>query len=145
MSGIAEAVSLLVRSSIKADPVYTARLKTIQNITVHEHTHVTALQGDKFLTGITIQDDMGSEQLLILDGVFVEIGWLPNTDILDGFVEVNEKKEIVVDVNCRTSRPGVFAAGDITNEKSKQIIIASGDGAKAALEAYEYLMSEWKE
>ena len=51
-------------------------------------------------------------------------------------MEVNEKKEVVVDVNCRTSRPGVFAAGDITNEKSKQIIIAAGDGAKAALEAY---------
>lgn len=144
MSGIAESVSLLVRSSIKADPVYTARLKTIQNITVHEHTHVTALQGDKFLTGISIRDEKGSEQQLSLDGVFVEIGWLPNTDILDGFVEVNEKKEVVIDVNCRTSRPGVFAAGDITNEKSKQIIIAAGGGAKAALEAYEYLMAEAK-
>jgi alkyl hydroperoxide reductase subunit F len=145
MSGIAESVSLLVRSSIKADPVYVGKLKTIQNITVHEHTHVTALQGDKFLTGITIRDDTGSEQQLALDGVFVEIGWLPNTEILDGFVEVNAKKEVVIDVNCRTSRPGVFAAGDITNEKSKQIIIAAGDGAKAALEAYEHLMAEAKE
>jgi alkyl hydroperoxide reductase subunit F len=145
MSGIAESVSLLVRSTIKADPVYTARLKTIQNITVHEHTHVTALQGDKFLTGILIQDENGSEQQLGLDGVFVEIGWLPNTEILDSFVDVNGRKEVIVDVNCRTSRPGVFAAGDITNEKSKQIIIAAGDGAKAALEAFEFLMKETTE
>lgn len=145
MSSIAESVHLLVRSRIKADPVYTARLKTINTITVHEHTRVTALQGDRFLTGISIRDDTGSEQQLALDGVFVEIGWLPNTEILNGFVEVNEKKEVVVDVNCRTSRPGVFAAGDITNEKSKQIIIATGDGAKAALEAFEYLMAEGKE
>ena len=64
MSGIAESVSLLVRSSIKADPVYIGKLKAIKNITVHEHTHVTALQGDKFLTGITIRDDTGSEQQL---------------------------------------------------------------------------------
>jgi alkyl hydroperoxide reductase subunit F len=145
MSGIAESVSLLVRSSIKADPVYIGKLKAIKNITVHEHTHVTTLQGDRFLTGISIQDEKGSEQKMDLDGVFVEIGWLPNTEILDGFVELNDQKEIVVDVNCRTSRPGVFAAGDITNEKSKQIIIAAGDGAKAALEAYEYLMMKGKE
>jgi alkyl hydroperoxide reductase subunit F len=145
MSGIAESVNLLVRSSIKADPVYIGKLKAIKNITVHEHTHVTALQGDKFLTGITIRDEKGSEQKMDLDGVFVEIGWLPNTEILDGFVELNDQKAIVVDVNCRTSRPGVFAAGDITNEKSKQIIIAAGDGAKAALEAYEYLMMKGKE
>jgi alkyl hydroperoxide reductase subunit F len=144
MSGIAESVSLIVRSSIKADPVYTERLKEIKNITVLEHTHVTALQGDKFLTGITVQNDSGAEQQLSLDGVFVEIGWLPNAEILDGFVEINDRNEVVVDINCRTSRPGVFAAGDITNAKSKQIIIAAGDGAKAALEAYEYVMTEWK-
>ncbi|HSQ93421.1 MAG TPA: FAD-dependent oxidoreductase, partial [Methanoregula sp.] len=114
------------------------------NITVLEHTHVTAIQGDKFLTGITVQNDSGAEQQLSLDGVFVEIGWLPNAEILDGFVEINDRNEVVVDINCRTSRPGVFAAGDITNAKSKQIIIAAGDGAKAALEAYEYVMTEWK-
>lgn len=145
MSSIAASVSLLVRSSIKADAVYVEKLNAIQNITVHEHTRVTALQGEQFLTGVTIRDEKGSEQQLSLDGIFVEIGWLPNTDILDGFVALNEQKEIIVDINCHTSRTGVFAAGDITNEKSKQIIIAAGDGAKAALEAFEYLMKERKE
>ena len=142
MSGIASSVSLIVRSSIRADPVYTKRLETIGNITVHQHTHVAALHGDQFLTGVTITDDKGLEQQISLDGIFVEIGWLPNTEALGTFVEINDRREIVVDVNCRTSRPGVFAAGDITNEKSKQIIIAAGDGAKAALEAYEYLMKQ---
>ena len=145
MSSIAASVSLLVRSSIRADAVYVEKLNAIKNITVHEHTKVTALQGEQFLTGITIRDEKGSEQQLSLDGVFVEIGWLPNTDILDGFVALNDQKEIIVDINCHTSRAGVFAAGDITNEKSKQIIIAAGDGAKAALETFEYLMTKGKE
>ena len=82
---------------------------------------------------------------LALDGVFIEIGWLPNTDMVAELVELNGKKEIVVDINGKTSVPGVFAAGDVTSVKSKQIIIAAGDGAKAALEAFDYLMTEWKE
>ena len=82
---------------------------------------------------------------LDVDGVFIEIGWLPNTDMVNGLLELNEKKEIIVDINGRTSEPGIFAAGDVTGVKSKQIIIAAGDGAKAALEAFEYLMRTFKE
>ena len=87
---------------------------------------------------------MGRSRRSTLDGVFIEIGWLPNTDFVADLVKLNEKKEIIVDIDGRTSTPGIFAAGDVTNVKSKQIIIASGDGAKAALEAFEYLMKEWK-
>ncbi|WP_052310726.1 Uxx-star family glutaredoxin-like (seleno)protein [Methanoregula formicica] len=142
MSRIALSVNLIVRSSIRADPIYLERLKTIGSIAVHEHTYVTALHGDPFLTGVTIRDANGVERQISLDGIFVEIGWIPNTDILDGFVNLNDRGEVIVDINGCTSQPGVFAAGDVTNEKSKQIIIASGDGAKAALEAYEYLMAQ---
>ena len=140
MSNIAASVSLIVRRTIRADPVYTKMFETKKNIDVHLNTEITALHGDKFLTGITIKDGNGQEQTMDVDGVFIEIGWLPNTDILDGFVKLNDKKEIVVDLNCHTTREGVFAAGDVTSVKSKQIIIASGDGAKAALEAHEYVM-----
>lgn len=140
MSNIAASVRLIVRRTIKADPVYTKMFETKKNIDVHLNTEITALHGDKFLSGITIKDGDGQEQTMDVDGVFIEIGWLPNTDILDGFVELNDKKEIVVDLNCHTTREGVFAAGDVTSVKSKQIIIASGDGAKAALEAHEYVM-----
>jgi alkyl hydroperoxide reductase subunit F len=71
--------------------------------------------------------------------LFAEIGWIPNTAFLEGFIELNKEKEIIIDINCHTSMPGIFAAGDVTAVKGKQIIIAAGEGAKAALEAYEYL------
>lgn len=142
MSDVATSVSLIVRSSIRADPVYTEKLASKKNITVHTGTQVSAFHGDKFLSDITIRDGKGTEQQIDLDAVFIDIGWMPNTDILEGFVDLNDHKEVIVDVNGCTSRPGIFAAGDITNAKSKQIIIAAGEGAKAALEAYEYLMKK---
>jgi len=140
MSGIATSVILIVRSSIRADEAYTRVLAEKPNITTHLKSRITALYGDKFLTGVTVQDAQGNEQRIDLDGVFVDIGWIPNTGFLGGFVQLNDRKEIIVDQNCHTSVPGVFAAGDITSVKSKQIIIASGEGAKAALEAHEYIM-----
>jgi alkyl hydroperoxide reductase subunit F len=140
MSDIAKSVSLIVRSTIRADPVYTEKLKEKNNITVYTGSHVSALQGEKFLSGITIKDEQGKEQTISLDGVFIEIGWLPNTDMVENLVQLNEKKEIIVDINGHTSIPGIYAAGDVTSVKSKQIVIASGDGAKAALEAFEYIL-----
>ena len=137
MSDIAKSVSLITRSTIRADPVYVQKLNSKKNITVHTNTQITALQGDKFLSGITIKDETGVSESFDVDGVFIEIGWLPNTDMVNGLLELNEKKEIIVDINGRTSEPGIFAAGDVTGVKSKQIIIAAGDGAKAALEAFE--------
>ena len=145
MSGIASSVELIVRNTIRADAVYVGKMKEMKNITVHAGSQITALRGEKFLTGITIRDEKGIEKAIDLDGVFIEIGWLPNTDMVADLLQLNERREIVVDINGRTSVPGIFAAGDVTNVKSKQIIIAAGDGAKAALEAYEYLMGEWKE
>jgi alkyl hydroperoxide reductase subunit F len=144
MSDIAQSVTLIVRSTIRADPVYVEKLKERKNITVHTGTHVSELQGEKFLSGITIKDELGKEQRIGLDGVFIEIGWLPNTDMVEKLVELNEKKEIIVDINTHTSTPGIYAAGDVTSVKSKQIVIACGDGAKAALEAFEYVMMEYK-
>jgi NADH-dependent peroxiredoxin subunit F len=145
MSKIAGSTTLIVRSTIRADPVYVEKLKENPGITVHLNTRITALHGDKFLSAITIADEQGREQKIDLDGVFIEIGWLPNTDFVADLVKLNDKKEILVDLDGKTSMPGIFAAGDITNVKSKQIIIASGDGAKAALSAFEYLMTVGKE
>jgi alkyl hydroperoxide reductase subunit F len=140
MSRIATSVSLIVRSNIRADEAYTRTLAEKPNITVHLKSRITALYGDKFLTGIMVQDSQGKEQRIDLDGVFVDIGWIPNTGFLNGFVELNDRQEVITDQNCHTSVPGIFAAGDITSVKSKQIIIAAGEGAKAALEAHEYVM-----
>jgi len=142
MSDIAVSVTLIVRSAIKADETYVKALAGKPNITVYEHTRVTGLTGDQFLKAITITDKEGKDQKIDLDGVFVEIGWIPNTEYLEGFVQLNSLKEIVIDLDCHTSRSGIFAAGDVTSVKSKQIIIAAGQGAQAALEAYEYMMRQ---
>ena len=77
---------------------------------------------------------------LQVDGLFTDIGWVPNTGFLEGLVNLNYQKEIEIDINCRTNAPGVFAAGDVTAVIGKQIIIAAGEGAKAALSAFDYLM-----
>jgi alkyl hydroperoxide reductase subunit F len=77
---------------------------------------------------------------LPVQGVFIEIGLIPNSDLVQGVVELNEYGEIVVDCRSRTSVPGIFAAGDVTTVPEKQIIIAAGEGAKAALAAYAYLI-----
>ncbi|HUU76100.1 MAG TPA: FAD-dependent oxidoreductase [Methanoregulaceae archaeon] len=141
MSNIATEVHLIVRSTIRADESYMNPYKQKKNIITHLNTVVAAFHGNALLNGVTIKDrDTGEETTLSLDGVFAEIGWIPNTGFLEGLLEMNDQKEIVIDINCRTSVPGIFAAGDVTNIKTKQIITAAGEGAKAALEAHEYLM-----
>lgn len=142
MSKIASSVHLIVRSTIHADAVYIDLLETKKNIITHLNCEVAALSGSPMLEGATIRDrDTKKTQVLQLNGMFAEIGWVPNTSFIEELVELNEKKEIVIDINCHTSVSGIFAAGDVTNITGKQIIIAAGEGAKAALEAYSYLMT----
>jgi alkyl hydroperoxide reductase subunit F len=141
MSKIAKEVHLIVRSSIKADEIYERSYREKANIKTHTNYVVSALHGDGFLSGITIRErDTGEEQRIAVEGLFLAIGHEPNTGFLDGFLETNRQGEIIVDENCHTSEPGVFAAGDVTSVKGKQVIIAAGEGAKAALEAYDYVM-----
>jgi alkyl hydroperoxide reductase subunit F len=141
MSGIAREVHLVVRSTIKADETYVKAFEKMTNIVTHKNSVVSKLQGNSMLTGITLKDrTSGKETDLTVDGVFAEIGWIPNTAFLEGFVNMNPEKEIIIDINCHTSVPGIFAAGDVTDIRTKQIITAAGEGAKAALSAYDYLM-----
>jgi alkyl hydroperoxide reductase subunit F len=141
MSKIAKTVHLVVRSQIRCDAVYKDIYEKKENIISHLNVEVARLYGDRFITGLGLRHrDTGEEARIDVDGVFLEIGWLPNTEFLEGFVTLNPEKEVVVDENCRTSVPGLFAAGDVTSIKGKQIIIAGGEGAKAALEAFEYLV-----
>ncbi|MCQ8893561.1 MAG: FAD-dependent oxidoreductase [Methanolinea sp.] len=140
MSKIARQVHLIVRSTIKADPSYVKQYEERKNITTYLHHTVSGLQGNGMLTGITVRDEKSKKETTIpLDGVFAEIGWIPNTDFLDGLVPLNDQKEVIIDINCTTATPGLFAAGDVTSIRTKQIITAAGEGAKAALEAYAYL------
>jgi alkyl hydroperoxide reductase subunit F len=141
MSGIAREVHLVVRSTIKADESYIKVYEQKANIVTHTNSIVSKLQGNSMLSGIILKDrTSGKETELSVDGVFAEIGWIPNTAFLEGFVEMNHEKEVIIDIDCHTSVPGILAAGDITNIRTKQIITAAGEGAKAALSAYDYLI-----
>ncbi len=139
MKKFTNSVTLIVRRSLRCDEVYIERAKEA-GIRILPHHEVTALHGDAGLTGITIRDrETGEETGLDVDGLFLAIGLAPNTGFLKGLVAVNEQNEILIDENGHTNVPGAFAAGDATCVKAKQIIVAAGDGAKAALEAHEYL------
>ncbi|MDD1673803.1 MAG: FAD-dependent oxidoreductase [Methanomicrobiales archaeon] len=141
MSGIAQWVYLIVRRTVKADEAYRKKVENIKNITTFVNTEVTAYHGKPLLNAITIMDrETAKETKIDVDGLFLDIGLTPNTGFLGDLVRKNELGEIIIDLNCHTSVEGIFAAGDVTNINGKQIIIAAGEGAKAALEAYNYLM-----
>ncbi len=142
LTKIASSVALIVRSDLRCDEVYVARAEEL-GVRFYLRHEVTALHGEAALTGITIRDrNTGKETLLDVTGLFLAIGLVPNTGFIGDLVALNEQGEIVVDENNHTSVPGVFAAGDATCVRAKQIIVAAGEGAKAALEAHEYLLSE---
>jgi NADH-dependent peroxiredoxin subunit F len=126
---------------LKADKVLQDRLYSLPNVTVHKNVQVKAITGTERVNGIGyVERDTGVEQHLALDGVFVQIGLIPNTDWIGDNLERTRFGEIVVDGHGSTDMPGVFAAGDCTNVPYKQIIISMGSGANAALGAFDYLI-----
>ncbi len=143
MGKIATEVHLIVRSTIKADAVFESQLASLSNLTIHTGFEVARIGGDKFVRSITIRNrSTQEEERIMVEGIFIEIGLIPNTGFLNGFLQINELGEIIVDQDCHTSVEGVYAAGDVTSIRGKQIIIAAGEGAKAALEAHEFLMKQ---
>lgn len=143
LAGIVEHVTMLVRSTqLRADPVLQKKLLTLKNFKLETQAVTTEITGEGGkVNGIVWQDGTtGSSRPLPVEGVFVQIGQQPITDWLQGVVKTNEHGEIVVDSHGRTSVPGVFAAGDATSTPYKQIVVSMGDGAKAALSAFDYLI-----
>ncbi|KAA9031587.1 alkyl hydroperoxide reductase subunit F [Niallia endozanthoxylica] len=141
LAGIVKHVTLLARSELKADPVLQDRMRSLPNVTVIEQAQIKEITGTDKVNGITYIDRVTSEEQHIeLQGVFVQIGTVPNTEWLRGSVELNRSGEVIVDKAGSTNIPGVFAAGDCTDSKFKQIIISMGSGATAALGAFEYLI-----
>ncbi len=123
------------------DAVLVRRVQELGNVELLARTEVREIVGDRKVQGVRVVNvDSGEEKVIAAEGVFVEIGLDPNSEALRGFLALNERGEVEVDCAGRTSRPGVFAAGDVTSVPYKQIIIAAGDGAKAALSAYEHLL-----
>jgi alkyl hydroperoxide reductase subunit F len=126
---------------LKADAVLQKRLYSLPNVTVHKNVQVKEITGADKVNGIKyVERDTNAEQSLALEGVFVQIGLVPNTDWIGDSLERTRFGEIVVDHHGATDMPGVFAAGDCTATPYKQIIISMGSGANAALGAFDYLI-----
>lgn len=122
---------------LTGDPVMQAKVSGSAKVEIMNRTKVVAIFGDKFVKGITVESG-GAKRQIAVEGVFVEAGLTPNSEFID-FAAKNELGEIIVDCAGQTSVPGLCAAGDVTTVPEKQIIIAAGEGAKAALAAFRYL------
>jgi len=145
LAGIVAHVTLLeFGDSLRADAVLQNKLRSLANVTIITNAQTTEVLGDgKKVNGLAYTDRVsGNAQQIELEGIFVQIGLLPNTDWLKGTLNLSPRGEIEVDSHGRTSTPGVFAAGDATTTPFKQIIIAMGEGAKASLSAFDYLIRD---
>ena len=143
LAGVVAHVTLLeFGEQLRADAVLVARLKSLPNVSIVTQAQTTEITGDgRKVDGLRYTDrSSGAEQHVALEGVFVQIGLVPNTEWLQGTLALSRYGEIEVDARGQTSLPGVFAAGDCTTVPFKQIVIAAGDGAKAALAAFDHLM-----
>jgi alkyl hydroperoxide reductase subunit F len=143
LAGVVRHVDLVeFADALKADAVLVNRLRSLPNVAIHLNAQTTEITGDgQKVQGLRYKDRASEqEHLLALEGVFVQIGLVPNSEFLKGTLELSRFGEIVVDARGHTSLPGVFAAGDVTTVPFKQIVIAAGDGAKAALSAFDHLI-----
>ena len=126
-----------ITDRLTGDPVMSEKVMAAPSVKVMNSARVTAVRGDTFVTGISVEKD-GKEEALPVQGIFVEAGLVPNSNFAKD-VEKNERGEIKIDMYNRTNIPGIFAAGDVTDIPEKQIIIAAGEGSKALLGAFRYL------
>jgi alkyl hydroperoxide reductase subunit F len=143
LAGVVAHVTLLeFDGALRADDVLQRKLRSLANVDVLVSARTTEIVGDgETVTGLAYEDrTTGEAHRLDLDGVFVQIGLLPNTEWLAGTVDLSPRGEVEVDAAGRTSVPGVFAAGDCTTVPFKQIVIAMGAGSTAALSAFDHLV-----
>lgn len=143
LAGIVEHVTVIeFADQLKADAVLVNKLKSMPNVTVHTNALTTEITGDgSVVNGISFKDRATDiVHHVELAGVFVQIGLVPNTEFLKESLELSKFGEIMIDAKCHTNMPGVFAAGDCTTVPFKQIVIAAGEGSKAALSAFDYLI-----
>jgi len=137
---IAEHVNLISLTPLTGDQVLSNQLKDAKNLTVFLEHQTVAIKGQELVEGIVIKDiKSGQEKELEVGGIFIEIGLVPNSDAVKELVELNKWGEVTVTPRNETSVPGLYAAGDVTDVPEKQIIVAAGEGAKAALQAHRYL------
>lgn len=118
------------------------KLMTSPNVSILPDYHVKRVEGNGYCNTVVVESDTGKEERLSTDGTFVEIALMPNSNMVSDLVKRDEQGFIEVDSYCRTSMPGIFAAGDVTNIFAEQVLVAVGEGVKASLGAYNYLLTK---
>ncbi|MFH1662960.1 MAG: FAD-dependent oxidoreductase [Chloroflexota bacterium] len=137
---IAEHVDMVSLTQFTGDQVLIDQLKDAKNLDIYLEYKTQQIEGKGFVTGMTIEDIKSREnKKLNVSGVFIEIGMVPNSEPVKHLIKLNKFGEIPVNCSCETELAGLYAAGDVTNVPEKQIVVAAGEGAKAALQAHRYL------
>lgn len=142
LAQIARSVTLVAPTHGELDSPLGKRLQASPNVQIMEDYRVEQVTGDEFARALVVARNGHTRQVLHADAFFVELGLVPNSDLVKGLVELDASGCIRVDNRNRTSAPGIFAAGDVSDAFAEQVLIAIGEGAKAALAAYEYLLSQ---
>jgi alkyl hydroperoxide reductase subunit F len=139
LAKVAKHVQIVHRSKFRADQIIIDKLKTYANIDVMLETKIIEVKGEQLMTGVVAEDKSGKLFDIEAEGLFVEIGYLPNNELAKGVTKLNDRGEVMVNAYNETHLPGLYAAGDVTDVPFKQIIISASEGAKAALAANEYI------
>lgn len=140
MTKIARHIYIVSLTPLTGDNILKEKAMEASNITIMTEHQTIEVLGEGMVSGIRVKDiESGKEQVLGVGGVFIEIGLIPNSDFVRGMLTLNELGEILINCACETEVPGLYAAGDVTNVPAKQIVVAAGEGAKAALQAHQYL------
>lgn len=141
LAQVADSVHLVAPSRGELDSPLGRNLAAEPKVVILEGHKIKMVEGNGSVEQVVLETPEGRETELGTDGVFVELGLVPNSDMVKGLANLDETGRIMVDNNNRTSCPGLFAAGDVTNAFAEQVLIAVGEGAKAALSAYDYLVT----
>jgi alkyl hydroperoxide reductase subunit F len=140
LATVAKHVYLVCEKPEKLATPLGKKLQAAENVTILQGYQVVEIKGDKYAKSVVVKDPKGATSEITIDGTFIEMALVPNTKMMAGLVELDEQGRIKIDSTNRTSMPGIYAAGDVSTSYAEQVLIAVGEGAKAALSAYEYLL-----
>ena len=142
LSTVAKEVTMVCANDKMMETPLGQKLQAAGNVKIMKDCEIVEVRGDDFARKLILKDASGNLKEYQADGMFVEKALTPNTKMVEGLVELDEQGRIIIDCGCRTNVPGLFAAGDVTNNYAEQVLIAVGEGAKASLSAYEYLLPQ---
>lgn len=143
LAAVAKKVYLVHRRNrFRAEEALVRKLETHSNVEQLLNSQLTEISGTTRVTGVTVRSEAGASRQLNVDGVFINVGFMSKTDLVEAVVDLNEKNEVIIESDCSTKTPGIFAAGDITIQHYKQVIVSAGEGCKAALACYTYIMQK---